>query len=228
MRPSCIDLDHVSVQYRHTDATAIDDLSLSVPQGEFLLLLGPSGSGKTTLLLLMAGLLRPSRGMVHLFGAPVDQWSDWQLQEMRARRMGFVFQNYRLIEALTAVENVALAATFAGERRTIALQKASAALDAVGILTLARRRPAELSQGEQQRVAIARAIVNDATLILADEPTASLDTSRGLEISGMLHKLSRERYMTVVVATHDTRLIGFADRILQLRDGLLISRAHRA
>lgn len=199
--------------------TAVRGVSLSLSAGELVLLLGPSGSGKTTLLTLMAGLIKPSEGSVLLFGDDVEEYSEDELQNLRARRLGFIFQNFLLIESLRVLENITLVLRFSGTNKAKALVAASKLLREFGIDHLADRFPAKLSQGEKQRVAIARAIANGADLIIADEPTASLESSQGLGIIELLRGLAKEQKRCVVVASHDLRLAQFADRVVLLRDG---------
>ena len=184
-----------------------------------VLLLGPSGSGKTTLLTLMAGLVAPSAGSVSIGGKRLETLSLVELQRLRARSIGVVFQAFNLIDALTALENVALVLRFAGAARRGSLVAAQAILDRIGIGHLGAQLTSRLSQGEKQRVAIARAVANSPVLLLADEPTASLDSGHGLEIIEILRRYARESMAAVVVSTHDPRLASFADQILRLSDG---------
>lgn len=200
---------------------AIRNVSLRATPGELLLILGPSGSGKTTLLTLSAGLIRPSSGTAWLFNRNIQSCSASQLQEFRARRIGFVFQTFHLIDSLTALENVALVLRFAGKTRRQAHQQASQLLQQFQIGHLSAKFPQTLSQGEKQRVAVARAIANGPDLIIADEPTASLETKQGLEIIQLLHKYSKEQNRCVIVASHDLRIVTLADRVLRLEDGVI-------
>ena len=197
----------------------VTGVSLRAFGGSLVLLLGPSGSGKTTLLTLMAGLVAPSSGSVMIGGERLDARSMAGVQDLRARNIGVVFQSFNLIDALTALENVALVIRFAGAGRRDALRRGMAVLADVGIGHLAAQPASELSQGEKQRVAIARAVANRPKLLLADEPTASLDSSHGLEVIEILRRYSRQACASVIVATHDERLTAYADRILRLRDG---------
>jgi len=201
------------------------DVNLSVEPGNLLLLLGPSGSGKTTLLTLMAGLVAPSGGTVSIGGKRLDYLTPGELQRMRARNIGVVFQTFNLIDALTAAENVALVLRFAGTGRREAVLRAQRMLESIGIGHLAAQPTAELSQGEKQRVAVARAIANRPYLLIADEPTASLDSGHGLEIIDILHNYARESDAAVVVSTHDPRLASFADQIVRLCDGRVTHEA---
>ena len=197
----------------------VEDVDLRIEPGTLTLLLGPSGSGKTTLLTLMAGLVAPSSGSVAIEGQRIDQIPLASLQRLRARRIGFVFQTFNLIDALTARENVALTLRFAGAGRRESLRRAQEILREIGIGHLGDQFTSELSQGEKQRVAFARAIANTPVLLLADEPTASLDSEHGLAIIDLLHRYARTSMAGVVVATHDLRITDRADRIVRLKDG---------
>jgi putative ABC transport system ATP-binding protein len=200
---------------------AVRDVSLEASSGELVLLLGPSGSGKTTLLTLMAGLVEPTSGKVSLFGKDIVDYSSKELQKLRAIRIGFVFQTFHLIDSLNVMENVALVLRFAGKTRAQAKRHARELLEQFHIEHLFRKFPANLSQGEKQRVAVARAIANGAELIIADEPTASLETKQGFDIIRLLHEYAKEQNRCVIVASHDLRIVEFADRVLRLEDGVV-------
>ena len=205
---------------------ALSDVDFDAGPGTVSLLLGPSGSGKTTLLTITAGFVAPSEGTVELFGRPLDRHRPADLQEMRASRIGFIFQTFLLIDALSVQENITLQLRFAGIRGGAARRTALEALDRVGIAALARKRPAQLSHGERQRAAIARALAVGADLLIADEPTASLDGARGEEIIRLLHSCAAETNACVIVASHDPRLRDFADDIHYLENGRI--RSERA
>ncbi len=202
---------------------AVRNVSFEFCRGELIVLLGPSGSGKTTLLMLIAGLMKPTSGAMSLFGERIETYSQRRLQKLRARRLGFVFQNFLLIDSLTVLENIALVLGFAGHSKFAARRQARCLLKQIQIEHLADRFPPKLSQGEKQRVAIARAIANDADLIIADEPTASLESTQGFEIIRLLHRYARERKKCVIVATHDLRIVGLADRVFRLEDGAIVA-----
>ena len=201
--------------------TAVREVSLEAKRGEMVLLLGPSGSGKTTLLTLIAGLTRPTSGSISLFGKGVEEYSATELQSLRAERIGFVFQTFLLIDSLTATENIEIVLRFNRKRRADRAGKTRALMEELKIEHLAARFPRALSQGEKQRVAIARAIVNDAELLIADEPTGSLETRQAIDIITLLHGQAKTRNTTVIVASHDLRLKEFADRTLRLQDGMM-------
>ena len=207
--------------FNGTETVAVQKVNFQASSGELVLLLGPSGSGKTTLLTLIAGLIRPTSGRVSLFGRSMESYACGQLQQLRARKVGFVFQTFHLIDSLTVTENVALVLRFAGKSRAEAKIQAERLLRRFHIEDLAGKFPTTLSQGEKQRVAVARAIANGAELIIADEPTASLETSQGFEIIRLLHQYAKDENRCVIVASHDLRIAEFADRVLRLEDGVL-------
>ena len=213
---------NVSKTYRlgKTMVSALDGVSLTVAPGEFLAVAGPSGSGKTTLLNLIGCLDTPTFGEIEIDGEPVGALSAGQRADLRARKLGFVFQTFNLIPVLTAYENVEYA-LLVRRRGGDMGARVRAALDHVGLSERARHRPAELSGGQQQRVAIARALVGEPALVLADEPTANLDSRTGHEIIELMRRLNRERGTTFVFSTHDHRIMSAADRVLEISDGRL-------
>jgi putative ABC transport system ATP-binding protein len=200
--------------------TALAGVSLQVAPGEFLALAGPSGSGKTTLLNLIGCLDTPTAGEIAIDGEPVTSWSAGRRADLRASKLGFVFQTFNLIPVLTAWENVEYPLLIRGRRRDVAA-RVSGALEQVGLADRAPHRPAELSGGQQQRVAIARALVGEPGLVLADEPTANLDSATGHEIVELMRRINRERGTTFVFSTHDPRVMKAADRVLEMTDGRL-------
>lgn len=199
------------------------DLELTIEPGEIVLLTGPSGSGKTTLLALIGALRAVQAGTCAVLGQQLSGASDRDRVAIR-RRIGFVFQEHRLLDFLNATQNVAMAlevdATGSERDRK---QRAVAALEAVGLADYLAARPAQLSGGQRQRVAIARALVRDPGLVLADEPTAALDRQSGAEITHLLCDLARRRAASVLIVTHDVRILGIADRVLTLEDGRIMS-----
>ena len=204
-----------------TGRTALDEVSFRAEAGRLHLLLGPSGSGKTTLLTLMAGLQRPTSGTVVLFGRSLGEYSPGALQQLRAQSIGFVFQDFQLIDSLGVDQNIEMVLKFAGCSRVQARRRVRELLAQFGIGYLHTRRPASLSQGEKQRVALARAVANQAPLILADEPTASLESRQGLEVIHLLRDYAHVQGRCVIVASHDLRLTEFADTVHLLDDGIL-------
>jgi putative ABC transport system ATP-binding protein len=200
----------------------LNDLSLDMPEGEFLALMGPSGSGKTTLLNLIAGLDQPSEGEIWVGDDLISAMSEAELARWRTRNVGFVFQFYNLLPVLTAYENVEMPLLLlplsASERKRQVLT----ALDLVGLSDRLRHRPGQLSGGQQQRVGIARAIVTDPTLIVADEPTGDLDAKSAEEILNLMVELQRGLQKTIIMVTHDPRAAVRAERVLHLEKGQLV------
>jgi putative ABC transport system ATP-binding protein len=204
-----------------TQVAALRGVSLDIMPGEFLLLMGPSGSGKTTLVSILGGILTPSAGAVSAFGVQVTSLSGRDLARFRLRHVGFVFQGFNLFAALSARENVQLALALKGMRDSSARAQARDLLDEVGLAAKADRLPRDLSAGEKQRVAIARALAGSPPLIMADEPTASLDSENGRHVTELLRALAKDRGCAVLTVTHDPRIIACADRIVHLEDGAL-------
>jgi putative ABC transport system ATP-binding protein len=205
----------------NSQVLALKDVNLSLSSGTLTVLMGPSGSGKTTLLSILGCMLAPTSGTVQICGASTDRIGHEQLAQIRRQHIGFVFQSYHLFPTLTAAENVQMALDVRGEHRFAARAKTREALVRVGLESKSGAFPRELSGGEQQRVAIARAIVMDPSIILADEPTGALDGANGQTIMAILSRIAKERDHTVLVVTHDTRLLRFADKILYIEDGIL-------
>ena len=218
-------LDRVSRTYRRSrelPVVALHPVSLRVAAGEFLCLAGPSGSGKTTLLNLMGAIDTPTSGTITLAGRPVRQLSRRAAARLRLRQVGLVFQEHNLIPVLSAYENIEYVLLLQGVAARRRRERVREVLELVGLADLAQRRPTELSGGQQQRVAVARAIVTAPPLILADEPTASLDSTTGQEIVELLHRLNREQGITCVFSSHDPRVIQRAGRVVTLEDGRIV------
>jgi len=209
------------------ETVALKNVSFGAHTGELILLLGPSGSGKTTLLTLLAGLQSPTQGIVCLFGREVTKYSNRELQRLRAVQIGFIFQTFNLIDSLSVLDNVLLVMKFAGLRGKEAYIRAMDFLDRFEVKRLSKASPRTLSQGEKQRVAVARALVNGARLIIADEPTGSLATKQGMGIVGLLRRCADEENRCVIIASHDERIADYADRVLYLRDGVIVSHETR-
>ncbi|HLF26166.1 MAG TPA: ABC transporter ATP-binding protein [Anaerolineae bacterium] len=201
---------------------ALNGVSLTIPDGQFVAVMGASGSGKSTLLHLVAGLARATTGDIALYARAISAMSDDELTHFRRTRVGLIFQSFNLLPTLNALENVALPLLINGARLPAARARATTFLDSVGLSDRATHRPDELSGGQQQRVAIARALINEAPLLLADEPTGNLDSQTGAEILRLLRALATEHGRTVVMVTHDPRAAGFADRVITLRDGQVV------
>ncbi len=204
------------------ETVALNRVSFKAERGELVLFLGPSGSGKTTLLTLLAGLQEPSSGEVYIFGKRVQDYSPSSLQKIRASQMGFIFQTFCLLDSLRVIDNVTLVMKFAGIPEKSARRHAAECLERFGIGHLSNAFPGKLSQGEKQRVAVARAIANGSKMILADEPTGSLATEQGMAIIEFLYDSVKNDGISVVITSHDDRISKYADRVLHLRDGILI------
>jgi len=201
---------------------ALRNVSLSFDPGRLVLVMGPSGSGKTTLLSVLGCMLLPDQGDVHVRGQSVRGLTESQRVDLRRHSIGYVFQAFRLFRALSALENLLLALDIAGEGGAQAKARAEQGLAAVGLATKSRFKPGELSGGEKQRVAIARALINDPPIVLADEPTASLDWRSGEGIAAMLLRIAREQGKLVVVVTHDPRMTPYGQRIVKMEDGRVV------
>jgi ABC-type lipoprotein export system ATPase subunit len=200
---------------------AVDGVDLDVARGETVAVMGPSGCGKSTLLHLLGGLDRPSGGEVWLDGARIDGLGEKSLARLRRSAIGFVFQGFHLMEELTAVENVELAALLAGRSPRESRRRAAELLDRVGLGGRARSLPSELSGGQRQRVAVARALVNEPAVVLADEPTGNLDSAATLDVLQLFDDLHRAG-QTLIIVTHDARIAATADRLLTMRDGAIV------
>lgn len=197
-------------------------VSLSISDGEMLTIVGPSGAGKTTLLQIIGSLERPDSGSVKFDGEDITRMKDAKLARFRNRNMGFVFQFHRLLPEFTLEENVALPALIAGMRRSDAFSRARRLLDELGLGERLDHRPAQLSGGERQRAAVARALVNDPKVILADEPTGSLDSHNRTELYKLFFDLRAATGKTFIIVTHDDTLALNSDRVIRMQDGLII------
>lgn len=218
-----IDLRHVSKTYgtAHTTVRAVEGVDLHVTKGEIVSIMGPSGSGKTTLLQMIGALLKPSSGDVFVNNQHISSLPENLLPGVRIRNFGFIFQTPNLISSLTAIQNVELVINLAGSRNTPARQKAEELLGQLGLGSRLHHKPASLSGGEQQRVAIARAMANNPPVLLADEPTANLDSTAGHNVMELLRTIAHEKGKTVIVVSHDLRIRYVVDRVLWLEDGRL-------
>jgi putative ABC transport system ATP-binding protein len=220
---SVIELQDVTRVYKigEVETHALRGVDLTIEEGEFTAIVGPSGSGKTTMLQLMGCLDRPTSGRVLINGEDISKLNANRRADLRKGTIGFVFQFFALIPGLTAYENVDLPLLLAGAKKSERRERANELLEAVGLTDRAKHRPDQMSGGEQQRVAIARALAIDPVLVLADEPTANLDTENGQQIMEIMQRLNEETGTTFIFATHDPRVFPFARRVVEVRDGLV-------
>jgi len=210
-----------------SEVRALEGVDLDVHAGEVLVLMGPSGSGKTTLLSIMGCILRATAGSVRVAGREMVGRPESELPRVRLQHFGFIFQGFNLFPALTARENVEIALDLKRVPRRQARSRAEELLAGVGLAEKAGRHPADLSGGEKQRVAIARALAGDPPVILADEPTAALDSASGKTVMTILSSLAHQRARTVVIVTHDPRVLGYADRVVRMADGRMIAESEQ-
>jgi putative ABC transport system ATP-binding protein len=218
-----VECTDVKKSYRQgeVDVHALRNISLVIEKGEFTAVAGPSGSGKTTLLNLVGGLDASDAGSIVVAGNAIEKMSQSRLAQLRLHKIGFVFQAYNLIPVLSAAENVEFVMLLQGLSSHERQQRAKAVLDDVGLAGKYDRRPAELSGGQQQRVAVARAIVSNPSIVLADEPTANLDSETGNGLLEMMKKMNEEKKVTFIFSTHDKMVMDYARRLILLRDGRL-------
>jgi putative ABC transport system ATP-binding protein len=216
-----IQLDHIHKTYTmgDVDVHALRGVSLTIREGEFVAIMGASGSGKSTTMNIIGCLDRPTRGTYILDGQDVSQMSKDERADIRCRKIGFVFQGFNLLSRTSALENVELPMLYAGADASSRKQRAMDALAAVGLAGREQNHPNQLSGGQQQRVAVARALVNDPTLILADEPTGNLDSRTSVEVMEIFQRLNRERGITLVLVTHEMDIAQYAQRIVVFKDG---------
>jgi len=201
------------------DVYALRGVSLDIEQGQYVSIMGPSGSGKSTLFNMVGGLDRPSEGSVSMAGYDLAKLNAKQLAWVRCNMVGFIFQSFNLVPTMTALENVAIARLFSGVSQSEARKDAAYILDRVGLGHRLEHLPSEVSGGQQQRIAIARALVNRPMIILADEPTGNLDLSTGEEIIALLAEMKQEFGITIITATHDTKMLSASDAVVWIKDG---------
>lgn len=214
----CTDIKK-TYQQGKMQVSALKGVTLSIESGDFLALAGPSGSGKTTMLNIIGGLDSADSGKILMDGDALDEMNQSQLADMRLRKVGFVFQAYNLIPVLSAIENVEFVMLLQGIPTQVRRKRAKAILDDVGLEGMYNRRPAELSGGQQQRVAVARAIVSNPFIVLADEPTANLDSNTGKGLLEIMKEMNEIKKVTFVFSTHDQMVMDYAQRLVLLRDG---------
>ncbi len=202
-----------------TEVSALKGINMAFEANSYVAILGPSGSGKTTLLSCLGGILKPSSGKIKVDGTEVGTIKQKELAYYRRQKIGFVFQSFNLVNSLSALENVEVALKIAGKKSSESFKRANDLLEQVGLKNRINHRPSELSGGEKQRVSIARALANDPKVILADEPTANLDTATAKKVIRLLEDLARHHDKTVIVVTHDERMIDHVDKVYHLTDG---------
>jgi len=205
-----------------TKTLALRGVDLDARPGEMTLLVGPSGCGKTTLISIIAGLLNPSGGEVNVLGTRLDKLSGSRLVKFRAANIGFVFQQYNLLPALTAAENAAVPLVIAGEYKSAAVKRAAEVLESVDLGERTQARPSQLSGGQQQRVAIARALIHQPRLLVCDEPTAALDAQSGQTVMQLLRRVALDPKRAVIVVTHDNRIFQYGNRVVSMSDGRVV------
>ena len=205
------------------EVQALADINLEIEEGEFAALVGPSGSGKTTLLNIIGGLDSASQGTTQLNGIDIGGLTEAQLSDFRLLQLGFVFQSYNLVPVLSALENVELVMVLQGRHQKDCRERAEHYLELVGLKNVIHRRPSALSGGQQQRVAVARALAAGPRLVLADEPTANLDSENATALLDIMHTLSHEEKTTFIFSTHDPRVMDRAERIITLQDGKIVN-----
>jgi len=225
---AAIEISDIRKHYGKGEQTvrAVDGVTLSIEQGEFVALVGRSGSGKSTLLDTVGLLSRPTTGSIRIDGVETTTLKDGARADYRAHHLGFIFQDFNLLETLNALENVMLPARYSGLDKKIARERALQLLDEVGLKDRAHHRPSQLSGGEKQRVSIARSLINEPSIVLGDEPTGNLDSETSTRLIAQLRRVNRERGVTFFIVTHDMDLAAHTDRILRISDGRVVSDEH--
>lgn len=205
----------------------LDDISLEIYSGEYIILFGPSGCGKSTLLNCISGLEMPDKGRIVIRGDDISKFTKAELAKYRNRKIGIIFQSFNVLKSFNILENIALPQTFSGIPKGRRMKRAEHLLDMFGLKQLGKRIPTEVSGGQQQRVAIARALVNNPWILIADEPTGNLDSKASAEVMELLEKLNAKSKRTVVMVTHNPEHLKYAHRVIYLKDGKIIKEDHR-
>ncbi|HCC59984.1 MAG: ABC transporter ATP-binding protein [Candidatus Staskawiczbacteria bacterium RIFOXYC1_FULL_37_43] len=222
---SLIKLENVWKKYKlgKTEVPVLRGISLDIKPGSFATIMGPSGSGKSTLMYLLGLLDTPSEGKIYMQGQDVSGFSEDKLAQLRGEKIGFIFQQFNLLQNLTALENVILPMIFQGVPEAERREKAAKLLESVGLAKRINHKPTEMSGGEQQRIAIARSLVNNPEILIADEPTGNLDSTTGKMVMGILTKLHKEDKKTIVVVTHDPNIAHYTQNIIHIQDGQIVA-----
>ena len=222
---SLIKLENVGKTYKlgETQLSVLKGINLEIKPGYFVTIMGPSGSGKSTLMYLLGLLDMPSEGKIYLDGQDISDFSEDKLAELRGRKIGFVFQQFNLLQNLTALENVMLPMIFQQVPEDKRKEKAKKLLESVNLGQRMNHKPTEMSGGEQQRIAIARSLVNDPEILIADEPTGNLDSSTGKMVMEILTKLHKEQNKTIVVVTHDPNIAHYSQNVIHIQDGQIVA-----
>jgi putative ABC transport system ATP-binding protein len=228
-RDTLVEVQRVSKTYRnHVEVHALREVSLALEKGAFAAVVGPSGSGKSTLLHLLGGLDRPDEGAIRIAGVDLCTTPSDQLADFRLRRIGFVFQAFNLLPVLSVEENLEFVAALQGRTKPQRRHRAAELLEAVGLEDIGDKRPNELSGGQQQRVAVLRAIMTEPAIVLADEPTANLDSANAAILLDMMERMNQEKGITFLFSTHDPKVMERARRLIRLQDGAVIADETRA
>lgn len=216
-----IEISNVRKVYRvgNEKVVALDNINLTIEEGEFCCFIGTSGSGKSTLLNLMAGLEKPTRGHIKIKDTYIEKLNEKRLALFRQNHIGFVFQSYNLLPTLNAIENVSLPLAFKGVPKHIRDKKAKAMLEAVGLGSHLKHKPSQMSGGQQQRVGIARAFISNPEIVFADEPTGNLDSKTTKEVMELITSIARKNNQTLIIVSHDINIASYADRIIHIMDG---------
>lgn len=217
-----VSIENVYKNFQNNKVSVLDNINLSIEQGEFVSLMGASGSGKSTLLYLVGGLDKPTSGTIKIYGKDINKMKDSEISKLRRKEIGFIFQFYNLVQNLTVEENIMLPVIMEGLKRKDFKNQLNEILEIVGLTNKRKSLPNELSGGQQQRVAIARAVIMNPKIILADEATGNLDSKTGKDIMELFKKINKEKNITILQVTHSEETAKYADRIIYLKDGKIV------
>ena len=228
MKQKTIECKNIKKSFQNGTKTieVLHDINLTAYENEMIMLMGPSGSGKTTLISIIGGILAPDSGSCLVLGKEINSLPNEEKTAFRGKNIGFLFQHFILVPTLNALENAAIPLLVMGTQRQEAFSKAASLLESMGLDGLQHKQPAQLSGGEQQRTAIARAVIHNPKIVLCDEPTSFLDLERGKKIMEILKHIKQNDNCTIIVVTHDPRILSFADRIIEIEDGIIKDKNH--